>query len=65
MLLEANPYWGGRASSEEYEGFTLDRGFQVFFYSLPRCSLVLELQNLKAGPVCFGGVPLAGRASAV
>ena len=49
-LFESQNYLGGKLSTDHFKGFTLDRGFQVFFEAYPECQEqlnypLLELKN--------------------
>lgn len=46
-IFEANNYWGGRVSTENYEGFLLDRGFQILLTAYPECRKLLDYDALK------------------
>ncbi len=45
-ILEANDRVGGRVSSDTIDGFTLDRGFQVFQTAYPEAKQVLDYAQL-------------------
>ena len=44
---EANSYVGGRVSTEEHEGFLLDRGFQILLTAYPECKRILDYDELR------------------
>lgn len=46
-LLEASDSIGGRARTDEVDGFLLDRGFQVLLTAYPEAQEVLEYQDLQ------------------
>ncbi len=46
LLLEANDRVGGRVQTDEFEGFKLDHGFQVFQSAYPEAKLALDYANL-------------------
>lgn len=53
ILIEKNPYLGGRVHTEELEGYLLDEGFQVLLSSYPEVSSSLkkslELSSYSTG----------------
>lgn len=61
VLLEASGHVGGRVQTDEYEGFLLDRGFQVLLTAYPECRRLLDYEALQLKPfypgalVRFGG----------
>ena len=46
-VLEASDHVGGRVWSDEYEGFVLDRGFQVLLDSYPEATRALDFGRLR------------------
>ena len=46
-VLEASDGLGGRARTDEVDGFLLDRGFQVFLTAYPEAGRVLDLPRLE------------------
>ncbi|MCS0636343.1 FAD-dependent oxidoreductase [Streptomyces sp. LP05-1] len=63
-LVEASDGVGGRMRADRHEGFTIDRGFQVFNTSYPQVKRRLNLRELRLRPftpgvrVHTGGRPL-------
>ncbi|KAF8065829.1 maoA [Scenedesmus sp. PABB004] len=61
LVLEASDGVGGRARSDVVEGFTLDRGFQIFLTGYPEAAATLDYEALQLRPfyagarVRFGG----------
>jgi len=53
-IYEAADAVGGRVCSERVEGFTLDRGFQVFLPAYPEAKRVLDYDGLKLRPFYRG-----------
>lgn len=53
-LYEAADGVGGRVRSERIDGFTLDRGFQVFLPAYPEARRVLDYDGLKLRPFYRG-----------
>lgn len=47
VLLEASDHVGGRVHTDEYEGFLLDRGFQVLLTAYPECRRLLDYEALE------------------
>lgn len=61
LILDAAPQVGGRLQSEQYKGFTLDRGFQVLLSAYPMVGKHLDLKALKvrsfaSGAFLFNGL---------
>lgn len=54
LLLEASDAVGGRMRTDRYEGFLLDRGFQVFNTSYPQVKRRLNLRDLRLRPFTPG-----------
>ena len=50
LLLEASAQTGGRLQTEEYEGFLLDRGFQVLSTAYPEVKGMLDSRRLGLRP---------------
>jgi phytoene dehydrogenase-like protein len=46
LLLEASDRAGGRVRTDRFEGFRLDRGFQVFLAAYPTARALLDLASL-------------------
>jgi phytoene dehydrogenase-like protein len=62
LVLEADPCLGGRVRTDEFEGFLLDRGFQVLLTSYPEARRVLDYDSLNLQPFVPGAlVRFAGR----
>jgi hypothetical protein len=55
LLLEADDRPGGRLKTDEYEGFLLDRGFQVLLTDYPEVQRYLDLKALNVGTFRPGG----------
>ena len=53
-VLEAGPVVGGRVRSEQVDGFTLDRGFQVLNPAYPALREVADLDALRLQPFLPG-----------
>ncbi|MEU2543936.1 NAD(P)/FAD-dependent oxidoreductase [Streptomyces roseolus] len=53
-LLEAEETVGGRMRTDRIEGFTLDRGFQVFNTSYPQVKRRVDLRSLRLRPFTPG-----------
>lgn len=51
-ILEASDRIGGRVASDAIDGFTVDRGFQIFLSAYPEAPRFLDLRalDLKAFP---------------
>ncbi len=47
LVLEASDGVGGRVRTDEFEGFRLDRGFQVFLTSYPEAKKLLNYKDLN------------------
>lgn len=61
LLLESNNRAGGRVGSDYIDGYTLDKGFQVFIDSYPEAKLLLDYDDLQLGSFLPGAkVRLAG-----
>lgn len=62
LVLEASDDVGGRARTDEVDGFLLDRGFQVFLDSYPEAKNLLDFSDLQLRPFEPGSlVWLGGR----
>ncbi|MFM8894446.1 MAG: NAD(P)/FAD-dependent oxidoreductase [Actinomycetales bacterium] len=59
LLLEASDDVGGRVRSDVVDGFTLDRGFQLYNPAYPEAARVLDHQVLDLRPL-VAGVIVAG-----
>ena len=55
-ILEAADGPGGRVRSDKVEGFTLDRGFQIFLTSYPEAKEVLNYADLDLKPFYAGAM---------
>jgi hypothetical protein len=53
-LFEASERWGGRAGSEQKDGYILDRGFQVFLDAYPVAAELLDFSALALKPFASG-----------
>lgn len=49
LVLEADSLIGGRVKSQRFNGYTLDRGFQVLLDSYPEARGLLDLDRLNLG----------------
>ena len=47
LIIEATSRVGGRVKTDQYEGFLLDRGFQVFLTAYPEAKHLLDYEGLK------------------
>jgi len=47
FVLEASDNVGGRVRTDKYEGFLLDRGFQVLLTAYPECRARLDYESLQ------------------
>jgi phytoene dehydrogenase-like protein len=56
LLLEASDRVGGRVRTDAFEGFLLDRGFQVFLEGYPECRRRLNYGQLKLQPFYPGAL---------
>ena len=50
ILLEASDQVGGRARTDQVDGFLLDRGFQVLLSAYPECQHFLDYAGLRLQP---------------
>lgn len=55
-ILESSDGPGGRVRSDKMEGFTLDRGFQIFLTSYPEAKEVLDYAGLDLKPFYAGAM---------
>ncbi len=61
VIFEVSDGIGGRVRTDDYQGFLLDRGFQVLLTAYPECRRLLDYDALKLKPfypgamVRFGG----------
>ena len=46
-ILEASDRIGGRIKTDEYNGFLMDRGFQVFLTAYPEARKILDYNTLE------------------
>jgi phytoene dehydrogenase-like protein len=53
-VYEASNQVGGRVRSDKVDGFTLDRGFQMFLPAYPEARRVLDYEGLKLRPFYRG-----------
>ncbi len=56
LILEASDGVGGRVRSDHVDGFTLDRGFQVFLTAYPEAARVLDYRSLDLKPFYAGAL---------
>lgn len=54
LVLEADSQVGGKLRTEQFEGFTLDRGFQVFPTSYPTAQKLLNIGDLRVKEMTSG-----------
>ena len=54
LILEKSDGVGGRVRTDTWEGFQLDRGFQVFLTSYPEAKQVLDYKALELKPFLPG-----------
>lgn len=59
-VIEASDGVGGRVRSDTYEGFTLDRGFQIFLTSYPEAQQALDYDDLELQPFYAGALVWCG-----
>lgn len=55
-VLEADDDVGGRVRTDRFEGFKLDRGFQVLLTAYPECRRVLDYGRLRLRPFYPGSL---------
>lgn len=55
-VIEASDGVGGRVRSDKYEGFILDRGFQIFLTSYPEAQRALDYDALQLKPFYAGAL---------
>lgn len=60
LLLEASDAVGGRVRTDSLNGFTLDRGFQIFLNSYPEAANVLDYKELDLRPFFPGALVRSG-----
>ncbi len=56
LLVEKDESLGGRIQTDSYQGFLLDRGFQVLLSSYPAAREMLDLSELELHPFASGAV---------
>ena len=56
IIFEASNGVGGRVRTDEYEGFLLDRGFQVLLTAYPECQRLLDYSALRLKPFYPGAL---------
>ncbi len=61
LILEASDGVGGRVRTDIYEGFRLDRGFQVLLDAYPECRRILDYEALDLRPFFPGAEIWTGR----
>ncbi len=59
-LIEAGDAVGGRVRSDMVDGFTLDRGFQIFLTSYPEAKPLLDYDALRLGAFVPGAAVWLG-----
>ncbi len=62
LILEAGDGVGGRVRTDEFEGFLLDRGFQVLLEAYPECQRLLDYEALDLKPFYPGASIWTGEA---
>lgn len=55
-ILEASQQPGGRVQTDEFEGFRLDRGFQVYLTAYPEGQRILNYEELRLRPFVPGAM---------
>ena len=60
LILEASDDVGGRVRSDWVDGFTLDRGFQVFLEAYPEAKRFLDYESLELRPFERGALVWTG-----
>ncbi len=61
QVLEATESVGGRVKTDEFEGFLLDRGFQVLLSAYPECQAFLDYDRLDLKPFYNGSLIWTGQ----
>jgi phytoene dehydrogenase-like protein len=61
QLLEATESVGGRVKTDAFEGFLLDRGFQVLLSAYPECQALLDYDRLQLKPFYNGSLIWTGQ----
>ena len=56
IILEASDGVGGRVRTDRFEGFLLDRGFQVLLTAYPECRRLLDYEALQLKPFYPGAL---------
>ena len=59
-IIEAADRVGGRVATDRFEGFTLDRGFQVFLTAYPEAGRALDYGGLSLRPFYAGALVRSG-----
>jgi phytoene dehydrogenase-like protein len=59
-IVEASERAGGRVATDRVEGFTLDRGFQVFLTAYPEARRALDYDALSLKPFYAGALVRSG-----
>ena len=59
-VIEAADRVGGRVATDRFEGFTLDRGFQVFLTAYPEAGRALDYGGLSLRPFYAGALVRSG-----
>lgn len=60
VVLEASDGVGGRVRTDSFEGFLLDRGFQVLLTAYPECKRLLDYEALELLPLYPGALVRVG-----
>lgn len=55
-LFEVSSKLGGRVATEHYEGFKMDRGFQVFLDSYEEARRIIDFETLELAPAASGAM---------
>jgi protoporphyrinogen oxidase len=61
LLVDAEPEVGGRVRTDEFQGFLLDHGFQVFLTAYPEAQAVLDYKALQLRSFLSGAYIRIGR----
>jgi phytoene dehydrogenase-like protein len=61
LVLEKAEAPGGRVRSDRADGFTLDRGFQVWLEAYPECQKRLDREVLQPGAFASGAILFDGK----
>lgn len=61
LLIEQSDSWGGRVRTDEYQGFLLDRGFQVLLTAYPETQHWLDYEQLSLKAFYPGAMVWTGK----